>query len=134
MLSERVIGIASSLDSTTVCDDVRHCRTLPSIVLSCASTMFLCTWVALHPNVPKDPYDPWYIRSGKRVGLMIVALLAPEAILTWAFWDWIISSYILVEVLGELDRTDSLQSVQRADDVHQTAIPEVTGRKHMHSC
>ncbi|KAF8326927.1 hypothetical protein F5887DRAFT_1013231, partial [Amanita rubescens] len=100
MLSERAINITSSLlDSTTTCDDVQHCRTLFSIIFSCGSTMFLCTWVALHPNVPKNPYSPWYIKIGQRVGFVLLALLAPEAILTWACSDWIISSFILVEVL-----------------------------------
>ncbi|KAF8350338.1 hypothetical protein F5887DRAFT_938711 [Amanita rubescens] len=107
MLSERAINITSSLlDSTTTCDDVQHCRTLFSIIFSCGSTMFLCTWVALHPNVPKNPYSPWYIKIGQRVGFVLLALLAPEAILTWACSDWIISSFILVEVLDRHPGSD----------------------------
>ncbi len=133
MLSERAIGITSSIpDSTTICEDVQHCRTLPSIVFGCASTMFLCTWVALHANVPKDSYDPWYIRIGKRVGFMLLALLAPEVILSWAIWDWIICSSTLVDILGELYRTGSLRGAHV--DLHQIAIQEAAGRRHMHSC
>ena len=34
------------------CNDLTHCRTIWSIVWSCLVTIFSCTWVAVHPNVP----------------------------------------------------------------------------------
>ena len=54
MLIERITSqVANNTSSSTVtCDDIHHCRTIPGIILSCASTLFLCTWVALHPDVP----------------------------------------------------------------------------------
>ena len=96
-----VVNNALNSDSTTICDDVHHCRTLLSIIVSCASTIFLCTWVALHPNVPEDPYEARSKSFWKRVGLMLVALLAPEVILIWVFGDWVASSNLLVEIMSE---------------------------------
>ena len=95
-----------------ICDDIHHCRTIPGIILSCGSTVFLCTWVALHPNVPKYPYEAWWKIFtfkenpflAKRIGVALVALLAPEVILTIAFIQWVNSSIILVDILGELFR------------------------------
>jgi hypothetical protein len=103
MFSERAILAVNSslnLNSTMICDDALNCRTLPNIIFSCASTIFLCTWVALHPNVPKDPYEAWS-SFWQRVGLMLAALVAPEAILTWAFWDLAASSGLLVDIMSE---------------------------------
>ena len=34
------------------CTDLTHCRTIWSIVWSCLVTIFSCTWVAVHPNIP----------------------------------------------------------------------------------
>ena len=36
----------------------------------------------------------------KRIQLMLVALLAPEVILTIAFAEWVTSSLIVIDVLG----------------------------------
>jgi hypothetical protein len=41
----------SSIPSS--CEDIGHCRTLLGIVWSCITTIFLCTWVAIHPNIPE---------------------------------------------------------------------------------
>ena len=38
----------------------------------------------------------------KRIQLMLVALLAPEVILTVAFLEWLASSCVLTDVLGKL--------------------------------
>ena len=102
-----LIGAATALSSTgtspeQTCDDLHHCRSIPSIIFSCASTIFLCTWVALHPNVPHNPREPWYKRLSKRVGLTVLALLAPEGITFWALADWTDSCAALKELLGAL--------------------------------
>ena len=106
MLVERIIDIASNATSTAmVCHDSHHCRTVPSIIFSCASTVFLCTWVALHPNVPAYPYDiAWWKMSRytlERILLMLGALLAPEAIVIWAIIDWKESSEKLENIISK---------------------------------
>ncbi len=96
---------SSNTYPTIVCDDIHHCRTLLNIVVSCASTVFLCTWVASHPDVPGDPYEPWWrMRTvndilEKRIAIVLVALLAPEIILWCAFLDWINSCEKLTRIM-----------------------------------
>jgi hypothetical protein len=58
-------------------------RTLQEIIISCLATIFGCTWVALHPNVPHPEYCQW--RTLKRkVGMMVCAIIAPEFVAIWA--------------------------------------------------
>ena len=112
MLIERITSqVAKNTSSSAItCDDIHHCRTILGIILSCGSTVFLCTWVALHPDVPKYPYEAWWkifsfddnLFLEKRIQLMLVALLAPEVILTVAFVEWMSVTDILMGVLGEL--------------------------------
>ena len=78
------------------CNDLAHCRTIWNIVWSCLATIFSCTWVAVHPNVPcpkKREANGWigrYIRNPllsfveHRLPLFICALLVPEYVLAWA--------------------------------------------------
>ncbi|EKM75224.1 hypothetical protein AGABI1DRAFT_64830, partial [Agaricus bisporus var. burnettii JB137-S8] len=63
------------------CNDISSCRTLPNIVLSCITTILACTWVALHLNVPRPKTYQSFWRSWlRRIGWMIIALIAPEII------------------------------------------------------
>jgi len=71
-----------------VCDDIHHCRTVPIIIFSCASTMFLCTWVAYHPDVPKNPEAVWWKKLSRRIRYMVVAFLAPEYVFWTALEQW----------------------------------------------
>jgi hypothetical protein len=81
--------------SSSSCHDLGHCRTIWNIVWSCLVTIFSCTWVAVHPNIPRP------IMKGKgsltrfqrwlryllvkfvlhRLPLFVCALLVPEYIL-----------------------------------------------------
>lgn len=60
-----------------------HIRTLWDIIWSCAATLFACTWAAIHTNIPG-------INEGKmaiffrRLSIMVIALIAPELMVTWA--------------------------------------------------
>ena len=78
------------------CNDLAYCRTIWNIVWSCLVTIFSCTWVAVHPNVPcpkrREP-NGWigrYIRNPllsfveHHLPLFICALLVPEDVLAWA--------------------------------------------------
>ncbi|KAJ7162877.1 hypothetical protein C8R46DRAFT_330318 [Mycena filopes] len=71
----------SSADST---------RTVPGIVWSCLTTIFACTWIAVHPNVP-NPHEreSTWANLRRRLWIFVVALIAPEYIIAWAvgqFW------------------------------------------------
>ncbi|KAJ7863507.1 hypothetical protein B0H14DRAFT_2738364 [Mycena olivaceomarginata] len=52
-------------------------RTLFSIVSSCLATVFACTWVSVHPNVPRSSQGNLAL-SWRRFGLMLVAVITPE--------------------------------------------------------
>ena len=79
------------------CRNLDDCRTLQSIIYSCLSTIFLCTWVALHLNVPRDPTK---VSPFRRAWFMLGALLAPELVLVFAFSDWEGGSEGLKQILG----------------------------------
>ena len=65
------------------CDDPSGCRSLADIIRSCVLTILLCTWVSVHPNIP-SPDERWPRVALRRAGLMLVALMMPEAVIGWA--------------------------------------------------
>jgi len=65
------------------CDDPNGCRSLGDIIHSCIITILLCTWVSMHPNIP-SPDERWPRIAVRRVGLMLLALFVPEAVIAWA--------------------------------------------------
>ncbi|KAJ6449569.1 hypothetical protein C8R45DRAFT_145099 [Mycena sanguinolenta] len=62
---------------TDSCDDINN-RSLFSIVWGCLATIFACTWVSVHPNVP-PPNQNWLQLFWRRLRMMLVAIIAPEA-------------------------------------------------------
>ena len=88
------------------CNDLAHCRTIWNIVWSCLATIFSCTWVAVHPNVPcpkKREANGWierYIRNPllsfteHRLPLFICALLVPEYVLAWSIRQFLVARKI----------------------------------------
>jgi len=91
------------------CNDLNNCRTRWNIIWSCLSTVLLCTWVSLHPNITIAPdtrrigwiekhvWHPLCHLMKNRLPLFPCALIAPEYILAWA-----IRQYIQA---GEIQRT-----------------------------
>jgi len=62
-------------------------RTHFDIVWNCVSTLFICTWVAIHPNIPQRGES--HIRSfTRRLRLTLWTLVVPELILIWAYRQW----------------------------------------------
>jgi hypothetical protein len=64
-------------------NDVGQWRTAWDIVRSCFITILSCTWVSLHANIPA-PGEKWKKVKFRRLGLTIIALLAPELVVSWA--------------------------------------------------
>ena len=62
-------------------------RTVWDILWSCLATTFAVTWVSVHPNVPFLEETSWMVLK-RRVFLMVLALLAPEVMIMWAFKQW----------------------------------------------
>ena len=88
------------------CNDLAHCRTIWNIIWSCLVTIFSCTWVAVHPNVPcpkKRDANGWIERwiwnpllsfAEHRLPLFICALLVPEYVMAWAIRQFLIARKI----------------------------------------
>jgi len=62
-------------------------RTIWDIIWSCIVTTFACSWVSVHPNMPK-PYEHWFKVNMRRVEVLFSAIVAPEMILYWATRQW----------------------------------------------
>ncbi|KAH9957251.1 hypothetical protein BC827DRAFT_1270450 [Russula dissimulans] len=82
------------------CHDPNNSRSLWDIIRSCAFTLFLCTWVSVHPNIP-DPDEGWPRVTIRRLGLMIATLIVPEAIVAWAFRQRLVAGKLAEKYKGE---------------------------------
>ena len=58
-------------------------RTMWNIIFNCFSTLFACTWIVVHPNIPAPGDSIWKILL-RRMMIMIFVLLAPEMVIIWA--------------------------------------------------
>ncbi|KAF7328805.1 hypothetical protein MVEN_02509400 [Mycena venus] len=72
-----------SRDEPLSCDDINSCRTLFSIISGCLGTIFACTWVSVHPNVPPPGLGNFAL-SWRRFCMMLVAVIAPEVMAGFA--------------------------------------------------
>ncbi|KAJ7856671.1 hypothetical protein B0H14DRAFT_3135978 [Mycena olivaceomarginata] len=70
----------SSADS---CDDINNCRKLFDIVWGCLVTIFACTWVSVHPNVP-PPNQSRLALFWRRLKMMLIGIIAPEIMVGFA--------------------------------------------------
>ena len=62
-------------------------RTLFTIIWECWSTIFICTWVTVHPNI--SPPTEWGRKALlRRAYLMFWAVVAPEVVVAWAVRQW----------------------------------------------
>ena len=65
-------------------------------------TIFSCTWVAIHPNVPcPKNRNPIISFAGHRLPLFICALLVPEFVLAWAIRQFLRARQIANQDKGE---------------------------------
>ena len=58
-------------------------RSIYNILWSCLSTIFACTWITVHPNIPAPGDSQWAVLR-RRVAVMGYILLAPEFVILWA--------------------------------------------------
>ncbi|KAJ7187256.1 hypothetical protein C8R46DRAFT_1207215 [Mycena filopes] len=65
------------------CDDINNCRRLFDIVWGCLATVFSAVWVSVHPNLPAPHRGPLKATL-RRLGMMLVAVIAPELIVFFA--------------------------------------------------
>jgi hypothetical protein len=79
----------NQLDSPS-CYNVRYCRTVWNIVWSCLVTIFACTWIAIHPNIPSLD-ERLFTIALRRLKIMVMALLAPELVIMWSIRQWLVA-------------------------------------------
>ncbi|KAJ7127658.1 hypothetical protein C8R44DRAFT_616196, partial [Mycena epipterygia] len=65
------------------CDDINSCRRLLDIIWGCLSTIFACTWVSVHPNVP-PPNQGRLVLFWRKLKMMLIAIIAPEIMVCFA--------------------------------------------------
>ena len=70
-----------------------HQRSITDILWSCFATLFACTWLSVHPNMPGPDEEPWKIAL-RRLELMFWALIFPEMIICWAFRQWLAARWL----------------------------------------
>jgi hypothetical protein len=67
-------------------------RSLYNIIYNCFSTIFICVWVSVHPNIP--PRQCGTKALWRQLKLMAWSLIAPEMVLVWAVKQWFAASKI----------------------------------------
>ncbi|KAF7370044.1 hypothetical protein MSAN_00634400 [Mycena sanguinolenta] len=85
--NSRAASLLYPLDTRTTtnsCDDINSCRTLFSVLWGCLATVFACTWVSVHPNVPPPNQSALQLFLRKLM-MMLVAIIAPEIMVGFAF-------------------------------------------------
>jgi hypothetical protein len=109
-ITQGPFGDAAPISSVEVRDlsgnaELIQTRTLWNIIWSCLSTIFLCTWGSLHPNISSTPDEPSMGRRDKlrkslvefltyKLPLFLWALLVPEYILAWAIRQYMTAGEI----------------------------------------
>ncbi|KAF9035596.1 hypothetical protein BJ165DRAFT_1615453 [Panaeolus papilionaceus] len=67
-------------------------RSLWSIIWGCILTLFACTWVAIHPDVPSPEYSGSTVVAPK-IGMMLSMLLMPELVIATALGEYMYAKY-----------------------------------------
>ncbi|KAG1809654.1 uncharacterized protein BJ212DRAFT_1302492 [Suillus subaureus] len=87
------VGVIQAAPTTiTTTDDSSEAlsfttRTIWTIISSSVLTLFACIYSTIHPNIP-SPKDSPLLILWRRLGIMLMALIAPELIVTWAMRQW----------------------------------------------
>ena len=73
--------------STPACICPADQRSIWDILWSCLATIFACSWVSVHPNIP-GPNESSRRVFLRRLELMFWAVIGPELIITFALRQW----------------------------------------------
>ena len=76
-------------------------RSIWDILWSCLATIFACSWVSVHPNIPGPDEPSWRVFL-RRLELMFWAVIGPEMINAWAFRQWLGARHLEKLYKGEL--------------------------------
>ena len=96
--------------STPACICLADQRSIWDILWSCLATIFACSWVSVHPNIPGPNESRWRIFL-RRLELMFWAVVGPELVIAWAFRQW--SSARRLEKLYQGELSSIMHSIIR---------------------
>ncbi|KAJ7151288.1 hypothetical protein C8R43DRAFT_886723 [Mycena crocata] len=103
---------------TESCNNVNECRKLFNIIWGCLATIFACTWVSMHPNVP-PPNQSRLTLFWQRLKMMLIAIIAPEIMVGFA-----------ARLHGDLPEVSETCIYQRRNFVYSTPIDFYMLRTH----
>ena len=101
-----LLAESSTVISTLACIYPGDQRTMWDIFWSCLATIFSCSWVSVHPNIPGPNESSWRILL-RRLELMFWAVFSPEMIITWALRQWLGARHIEKLYKGELLKSNT---------------------------
>ncbi len=78
---------------------ILNTRSTFNILWSCLTTIFICTWTSIHPNIPPRKQGQFQA-SWRKITLMFWALILPELVLTWAVKQWLAARVIEKHFIG----------------------------------
>jgi hypothetical protein len=74
-----------------------------SLLRSCILTIWICSWSAIHLNVPADSESYWTILV-RKIRWMAVTIMAPELITAYSCHD-LTEAWALVKKLNEISKS-----------------------------
>jgi hypothetical protein len=80
-----------------------------NLLYSCGFTLVLCVWTSIHLNVPPSAESAW-LGYRRKLKWVLVALLAPEAVVFTAFYQWLTAKTFLEELKKVADVIPSKDS------------------------
>ena len=101
LLSESASSNATTVLSTPACICPTDQRSIWDILWSSLATLFACSWVSVHPNIPGPDESRWRVFL-RRLELMFWAVISPEMIITWALRQWLGARRLEMLYKGEL--------------------------------
>ncbi|KAG6865586.1 hypothetical protein C0991_001135 [Blastosporella zonata] len=75
-------------------------RGLWGVIWGCITTIFACTWIAIHPNIPAPSERP----IARKLKIFVLALIAPELIVLWALRQWLSSRKLARKYKGLINK------------------------------
>ncbi|OJA17459.1 hypothetical protein AZE42_11663 [Rhizopogon vesiculosus] len=125
-LARAIQGAPTTANTTTTSMDSVEApsftnRTMWSIVSGSVLTLFACIYSAIHPNIPSPKYGPLRI-LWSRIGIMVMALIAPELIATWAIRQRL-SARSLTKRFMDSGHFSSRHPEERSDNIECAEAP-----------
>ncbi|KAI0057722.1 hypothetical protein BV25DRAFT_1830790 [Artomyces pyxidatus] len=111
--------------------DISSWRTIDNIIWSSLTTIFACVWTAIHRNIP-GPSQGRKARMWEMVKIVVVTLLVPEWVVSWAVRQRTIAGHVCRVLNSEEVRSATNEAwkrnggTARKNDDSDIAIESVT--------